>query len=435
MQHRSLSVVARIVAATTLCLTLSACASTGLPDTGADAPPPAARATEPARPPVTPTPSATATGPVDVLLSLADAEATVMAPIQLPELDARVERSYYLRARDLREELKQQRSYPDAAFQAMLGLLVSSEEPDEDVLSSTYAVVEASYRDLWTQSAQRDEAQGDDRTQVQHRFEVDPGSYALQRPISVGLWREGMGDALAPRQPAVVVVTETPRPTREHTAVPDATATFLPPSDAPLPTLSDGAVPRGILPEAAALPIVPGGRWTYRAVELEQGVITQASERTYRLDQAWRESDSSMIVRGGGYFPIAPSASGLRLSIRGLDACTQEPVSALGDSWPWPSGSVWCPDFQDLVPGAWIRDPDAQAWPAERVEGVVAVPAGTFDDCWFAKGGVGIIQHQRWYCRGAGMVKSVDTVVSGGDGYRGIHELVDYEIPTLVPVP
>lgn len=286
-------------------------------------------------------------------------------------------------------------------------------------------------------------------------FDAGAGDYlgALHDDAPAALWRAAEVPAKA-----LVPVTATPEPRTSATEPPSPVAPETVRGADALPTLAPGTLPTAILPLAETLPWVPGARWTYRVTGVGDGMRWWRYEVTETLSSAraltpelvearLRRNDrdaalhvsapSSPWGRLGERFYLTPSRLAAVTSGAGEEVWTPASLAtAIAYAADAPRGEhgLFGP-IQDVLRLPLAEGSLGYVWSLSPA-GTVETPAGRFEGCWelyeqysartgfthWLCPGVGFVRHERWGC-------------SSARGSAEVYELVDWQVPTAVPVP
>ena len=233
---------------------------------------------------------------------------------------------------------------------------------------------------------------------------------------------------------------------------------------APEARLGPGEMPRALYDALGPVPIVTGARWTYRVHHVMNDTLWSTNLFTRTVVESVPYGDGSMLVRlrsdrgpmsgtramwmdEHDPFPLedlllAVTPNGIH-AVRDPDSLRATEVEqplCVGHE-PVDGPSTW------LVPMPFPAATDERATPCPRMapfqqffwedSGSVRVAAGAWDEC-IQLGEFGGAMHGQGhiYCSGVGFVKHSSVTLFSMAGYwAGLWDLIDYEIPPIVPVP
>lgn len=389
--------------------------------------------------------------PWEVRLSPAELEAELRERLVLPAIDLRVERAYYVTADDLREALAEAGDLPEdlPSYEDPLAVRTGVhwiDEPRRQV-PPILTVVEGSHAGV--------HGAGDAIACPGPMEGLGPASadaprrrFAWIRDASHGRlsfelggrlpprWPATVSDALAAKQPVTSWTEATPYPTNEPWPPPTPLAIASQAAETPL---APGQVPAALADVAREIPWVSGARWRYRVLRERDGVVTDAQARELRVEEARVLGDDRMLIAMAGPWQDDPERwvlgpegavaiferAGAVADAAALDAYLvtpdiEEGVRRFQQVMTFPLG--------EPIPG-WV-------WALESINEAVAVAAGRFEGCVQVQHVISAGSGERArFCPGVGLVWYSYGGLGGSRCHAELWELVDYEIPPLVPVP
>jgi hypothetical protein len=449
-------------------------------------------------PSATPTPTPWPSGvPHPVVLRLDDARREVLS-WALPANEARVERALYATVEELAENFPPElREYGWPLFDTGTdsgGAQVSEFiTPDGTVLDSRTGAKDAMPPDrvlIIVDSSQR----GVDLVQVEQADDETPsvctGVSSRSRARILSLFDATTGSYLgsdfiaSPRQSAwvddladlpVINVVPVASPTAKVTATPREDPALVSdpaltpksalqlPSDASTPyPLDVGQVPASVVDVARELAEIPGSQWVYRVTGLYNGVHWSQRTCTDTIASAWQIAPDVMLDHH-------VHESSVNNPTRRSWACSRDSqrkfvfsdgiTGPFGTVYPQPPADPFDATLADVrqflaapppptgngeydTPVAgFLRLPLPQSaiynyWWKLIGQESITVPAGTFNNCHvlsmettFRNGST------HWLCPGVGVVRKEEPACgSFGAGFE-LYELIDYDIPPIVPLP
>jgi hypothetical protein len=305
-------------------------------------------------------------------------------------------------------------------------------------------------------------------------FDATRGQYLGMDFISPTFSASWMDDlAKAPPVHLLPIGSPTPTPTVTLTAVPLRSPTPYPtvPNAKHKPTLGlpedateerllgTGQVPAPLVDAAREMAEVPGSQWVYRVTDLDQGVHWSQHVVTNTIHSAWRIAPDVMMLRrrvcqspetNPGPDPTE-AATRCRDEDRyyvlpgGRVTGDQEdlyasPLAALRkelEGTPSPDSGNRDIIAQLRVPlrtNEYYGDADVD-WSTGGRESIV-VPRGRFDGCIAVMGSSGPMNVDTyWTCPGIGVVRLEGPGCHTMGGGFALYELIDYDIPPIVPLP
>lgn len=440
----------------------------------------------------TPTPTLLpADAPHPVVITIADAEREVLG-WALPANEARIERSTALTVADFLASRSPETGFPAMAEVSCFGVLVDDERRILDLSTHCKSamapdrviiVVEGSQRGINLDTRQ-DRGEGEERPtacgSVSSRsrarflafFDATHGYYlgtSFVDKFFDASWLDDLAQAPAAR--LLMIGSPTPTPTVTLTPVPRFSSTPYPTVEHPTikPTLGlpegateerelqAGEVPAPLLDAAREIGEVPGSRWTYRVTTVDQGLRWSQFVMTETIHSAARIApDVMMLQRRSCRTPGERTAA-----IYGIPLCSDYDryyvlptgrATGLTESW---KASPLAALRQELA-GTLVSDDISRAIIAQlrlplepnqeygdmdvdwRTLGQASidVPAGHFDGCIALNGMVGVSSAETdWTCPGVGVVRREAGTCRTMGGGQALYELLDYDIPPIVPVP
>jgi hypothetical protein len=417
--------------------------------------------------------------PHPVVLSIEDAEREV-SNWALPANDPRIERTLYTTVADLTA------TFPSGRGGWNLGDTQSGDfiddegtvlEPYDDQGAAmppdvVLILVEASQRgiDLVLAPTEYDVRPGGCKSvgsQARRRFlavfDATRGSYiGSDLFLEPGDW--DWVDRLAGRP--VPEILSMPSPTPRASPTPDLRpgrgsipTPGLPPDSVMADPLQPGEVPAPLVDAVREMGEVPGSRWVYRVTELWQGVHWSQTVVTETIETALRLAPDVLTIRRRQCTaPRENPFTGVRESggCVDLDRYFVFPNGRVHADKMWYRGTAKLADMRSLLDLPPKQIPNGSEittsmrlplranedygggelhWSTEG-QASVEVPLGRFDGCYAIRA-VGDMMNSptHWTCPGVGVVRSERSgCYTWGGGFK-LYELLDFDIPPIVPVP
>lgn len=390
--------------------------------------------------------------PWEVRLSPAELEAELRERLSLPEIDLRVERAYYVTADDLREALAEAGdlpedlpSYEDPLLHRLgidwIDTRYETVPPIMTVVEGSHAGVHGPDATISCPVPMEGLAAGAEGV-PRRRFAWIRDATLEGLGFELGgrrppLWTDALSEALVADQPETSWTKATLVPTNEPWPPPTPLAIASQVSE---PPLGPGQVPAGLTEAAREIPWTLDARWRYRVLRERNGVVIDAAMRELRVEEAHALEGDRMLLRMGGPWQddmeswvLGPEGAILVHERARSDADAAAIEAYLSD--PRSEGSPQL--FQLLLSlpfGAPI--PGGHIWSVESLDEPVDVPAGRHEDCVEIEH---VISAGSWerarFCAGVGLVWYAYGGLQRPHCVTELWELVDYEIPPLVPVP
>lgn len=411
--------------------------------------------------------------PWTVTITLEEAAATIEAWFGLPELEGRVDRAYFATHEELTTRLA-------AAGFATIEMsnggkfdTIDSDDARHDALlkPGLLAIVEGSHLavhnsctpyhansprpcGVWLgEPRQRFIVLFDARDRYL-RYGIDEG-----RPETVFMLHPKdelhVASGLTwPDQVSQALIEIEPDTRQEATSIPDAkdaspVASAMPttrPDTAPFERLALGQVPASLAELASDWPLVKGARWRYRTLETRNWVVMDAGVCEVRVDDVYRPEPDSVVARYADTEGPCLDLPDTRLSPHGLDTCLDVPVGELDAelaALDEVGSSSRCAYKSDRVPLDLIEALPVASEPTCEQRALVTfcrgesvdTPAGRFEDCVSVQDEGMNLEVIWWYCPGVGLVRYQMKGSWLPTSYMTTVDLVDYEIPPMVPVP
>lgn len=412
--------------------------------------------------------------PLHVRVSLDSIVATEEARFGIEELEGRVDRTYYVRAEDLVRTVRErqprllydldQQGYPIFLESGEpLPLTESGERP------RGYAVVEVSHAEIYDSGfPQREEIPAKDASETVIGPERVAWAmlYDAERPVqrvydgARVVWDDAIGAELSAMSPAMIdetnlpVETSTPTPSsprRELTLDRLSRSPDIALADRTPQALATGEVPRALVDSATELGLVPGARWRYREIHSAADRVVSSGQVDVEVAYALRLARDVMELR----LLASPSGSSFRWKAEGRIRYVL-PGGAIGGGdgdgvkWHVPaeerqellrrpsqdSAELACAWLAPVSSGPWLdARPEDCATSIHRAQTVIT-PAGTFHGCARHEYILGAAKFSVvWRCPSVGVVRVLTSGLQSMKSFWHSWDLVDYEIPLLVPVP
>lgn len=379
---------------------------------------------------------------VPVALPLATAAADLLAGLSQPGIEPRLESAFYLRADEL-QAIEEVHPSEDVLVHRHGRIARGQSQGLYGLVAVSHVDVELSH-DACVQDLAACQARiGKER--VTSAVLVRPASGQREK-VALEAWPSELVDALVARSRGLELeaAQTTPRPPAPQRAAPRPTKT---PFGGTGRTLSPGELPADLLDAARGLPMVAGGRWTYRRT---QSGMAQPSRAPVFKD---RVTDTIIFAAplqdGSQAFVVQRSVENSALSF-GLaveEETSFQYLTPVGLLRPFNYQLEADADLRDetlarpAVPvdeACAARDEGAAGrWTGSRVEGPIAVtvPAGRFEACCHIVDLRGAAAaDSSAYCAGVGLVKRYSFAVANGMLHSELLELVAWSVPQTTPV-
>lgn len=372
-------------------------------------------------------------------MTLGQAEEELLERFSHPELEARVEASYYATDAEILQletvdqklviELRGDLDPMDAETDRLYGVIELSHlkvvnphnacMAPHDHEGCTFRVLpeRATTHFLWPLH--------DDffsrRDAYQHE---DPTPW----PAELALWEAPTRERMILRSAGYRIeaaVTPTAWPSRTPTPRP-----ALPPSAR---ALGDGEVPSALTESASLHGSIPGSVWRYHVLDydLRRGVHA-VTEITTGIESAYGLGGDVMLVEGPTLPPVSHEPARSYLTGSGRQVSAPMSMGSIGSEPSSAPPSTDLPTREVCGLTTTVTEHLLNELGSEDV----VVPAGGFLECCaevYVRGNnSGVIT---WRCPEVGVVRMYDWNIQGAFADGRLYELIDYEIPPITPLP